>query len=347
MFRNESRRSGFTLVELLVVIAIIGILVALLLPAIQSARESARRTQCTNQVRQMIQAMHNHTDTYKVFPTGGVEPWPKIEDYSENGKPFSVKKQGFSWGFQILPFLEESAVHNITTTQQLENTPIAMYFCPSRRPPTRSEDSARWLMDYGALMPMPARWQLTGLLAINALKDPDGDGIAVGCSDAYLWTPLGNGGYEPQQLTGAQSTDPRYQYWGVIVRGSYFREGTVERFLNFTAAVSFGRIVDGASHTAVVAEKRVDPSTYQSGSSPPDDRGWSDGWDFDTMRLSSCIPYQDSDSVNQFSLSAGSAHTSGFNTGFADGSVRFLNYDIELETFNRMGHRGDGEQVSL
>ena len=106
--------AGFTLVELLVVIAIIGILVALLLPAIQAARESARRTQCMNQVRQMIQAMHNHADTYKVFPTGGVEPWPKIEDYSKNGKPFGVKKQGFSWAFQILPFLEENAVHNIS-----------------------------------------------------------------------------------------------------------------------------------------------------------------------------------------------------------------------------------------
>ena len=117
-----------------------------------------------NQVRQMIQAMHNHVDTYKVFPTGGVEPWPNIVDYSKGGKPFGVKKQGFSWAFQILPFLEENAVHNISTTQQLEQTPVEMYFCPSRRPPTRGEESGRWLMDYGALMPMPARWQLTGLL---------------------------------------------------------------------------------------------------------------------------------------------------------------------------------------
>jgi len=344
---KRSGRRGFTLVELLVVIAIIGILVALLLPAIQAARESARRSQCMNQVRQMITAMHNHADTYKVFPTGGVEPWPKIEDYSENGKPFGVKKQGFSWAFQILPFLEENAVHNISTTLQLEQTPVALFNCPSRRGPTQNEESGRWLMDYGALMPMPARWQLTGLLANNALKDPDGDGIAVGCDNNFLWTPLGLGGYDPPTLTGAIATNPLYQYWGVIVRGSYFREGTIERYLNFTAPVGFSRIVDGASHTSVITEKRINPATYQSGSTPSDDRGWSDGWDHDTMRLSSCFPYQDGGSVPEYDRTAGSAHTGGLNTGFADGSVRFLNYDIELETFNRMAHRSDGEVTDL
>jgi prepilin-type N-terminal cleavage/methylation domain-containing protein len=68
---------GFTLVELLVVIAIIGILVALLLPAIQAAREAARRTQCVNQLRQMIVAMQNHVSALQIFPTGGIEPWPR------------------------------------------------------------------------------------------------------------------------------------------------------------------------------------------------------------------------------------------------------------------------------
>jgi hypothetical protein len=300
-----------------------------------------------NQVRQMIQAMHNHVDTYKVFPTGGVEPWPNIQDYSSNGKPFGVKKQGFSWAFQILPFLEENAVHNITSTQQLEQTPVALYFCPSRRPPTLSEDSGRWLMDYAALRPIPARWQLTGLQANTAFADPDGNGITGGCVNSSLWTT--GDGFRPAPLNAAQQNNPYSQYLGVIVRGSYFREGTEEWYTNFTAPVSFARITDGASHTSVITEKRINPDTYSSGSAPPDDRGWSDGWDYDTIRVAACLPYNDAASIRikeSFELTAGSAHTAGLNTGFADGSCQFINYEIESEVFNRMAHRSDGEQVT-
>ena len=79
------RKDGFTLVELLVVIAIIGVLVALLLPAVQAAREASRRTSCSNQMRQMSLALQNHESARKIFPSGGIGPWPKIGGYAAGG----------------------------------------------------------------------------------------------------------------------------------------------------------------------------------------------------------------------------------------------------------------------
>jgi prepilin-type N-terminal cleavage/methylation domain-containing protein/prepilin-type processing-associated H-X9-DG protein len=92
-------RLAFTLVELLVVIAIIGILVALLLPAIQAARESARRTQCVNQIRQLMVALQNHHDTKRAFPPGVLH---------NNGELFGYPR--VTWTMHTFPFMEEGAL---------------------------------------------------------------------------------------------------------------------------------------------------------------------------------------------------------------------------------------------
>ncbi|HEX2473624.1 MAG TPA: DUF1559 domain-containing protein [Lacipirellulaceae bacterium] len=365
MLRKRAHRvrgqRGFTLVELLVVIAIIGILVALLLPAIQAAREAARRTQCVNQLRQMIVATHNHIDSHKVFPGGGIEPWPYIEDYSKGGKAYGPKKQGLSWAFQILPYLEEGAVHGLTTRKDIELALVAMYFCPSRRPPARSSVPTPlvthpWLMDYAGVVPAPSRGQL-GDTAFNALLTN-----GQGCNTAYgFWgTKTYQNDFNPRT---ASALGTAYTgFWGVLVRSSYWvrpnskgAAPTDIKELGYGGLISVAKVTDGTSKTAVLSEKRLRPATYFQ-YEYHDDRGWSDGWDPDTLRLTICPPAQDADVYYvgglrkgdpQQGLPLGSAHSSGFNTAFADSSVRMLSYEIDQETLNRLGHRSDGDTIDL
>ncbi|MDD3587044.1 MAG: DUF1559 domain-containing protein [Thermoguttaceae bacterium] len=142
---------AFTLVELLVVIAIIGILIALLLPAVQAAREAARRMECTNKLKQLALAQHNHYDVHGYLPPANVQlglNWTigSVPGWGEGLVGQQYWKQYIGWLVPTLPFIEQQVVFDMAyNDMQLNNTsiitargsmncagqPISAFWCPS------------------------------------------------------------------------------------------------------------------------------------------------------------------------------------------------------------------------
>ena len=132
---STSKQRGFTLIELLVVIAIIAVLIALLLPAVQQAREAARRTQCKNNLKQIGLALHNYHDIYNRFPQDAI--W-SYQPGTANEQP-----RDFSWICTILPQIDQAPLFNQTnfsapiwaqtdtTGKLLREYTFPAFLCPS------------------------------------------------------------------------------------------------------------------------------------------------------------------------------------------------------------------------
>jgi prepilin-type N-terminal cleavage/methylation domain-containing protein/prepilin-type processing-associated H-X9-DG protein len=322
--------TGFTLVELLVVIAIIGVLVALLLPAVQAARESARRLQCQNNLKQIGLAVHNFADNKGYIPTSGNNGTIRLI----NGSPTDPRSDPFQEAgvlFQILPYIEQQNLYNSGNVPMIQGTPIKMYYCPSRRPPiTRPGNQGQPLAlnDY----------------ATPVWKDTTA-GSGLGGNNAGCWNWWGDG-------TGDGSNHPFYKNT-VFVRGGKdgrpFNPGRLPE------------ITDGTSSTVILAEKFVDTTRYrppQTNLDPPEagaspnsgftDSGYWLGWAWGTMRCTQSGPIRD----QRFQTTAwwqmfGSAHPSGINAAFADGSVRSIGYSIPNPIFQLVCRKDDGLNIDL
>jgi prepilin-type N-terminal cleavage/methylation domain-containing protein len=358
---RHRQRGGFTLIELLVVIAIISVLVSLLLPAVQQAREAARRTQCKNNLKQFGLAVHNFESTYGYLPTSLRPP-------VANSTRVSVHTE-------LLPYLEQSNIYNqynqsvnwsAPANVPLVQTVIPEFTCPSD-PLAGALDGipdkpALWAQDTAAsssyapikgVSPLVYSSGLTSLTQPGLYTDP----ATIFSPPNYTYVP----GFFPQNAT----LDP--------TTGLSTKQGKKLR-----------DVTDGLSNTLAVAESAGRPGVWRNGKqwgTLPGDRvnggGWArpasdmliygekaDGSDLlgtvainatngrdigqnDPTYSGAAYPYVVPPytfgvhgTSSPYSFHAGGAH---FMVG--DGSVRFINANINFDTFLSLVTAARGEVV--
>lgn len=319
------RSSGFTLVELLIVIAIIGILIGLLLPAVNGVREAARRTDCQNQLKQIGLALQAYHEAHGHFPIGG--------QAAPNGS------HGYSWWVDILPHIEQDALYD-----QLDRDPNASSWGWSGDVPGAGNTNNRDLLYEQALpfgfcpsSPLPKfTWPHTQSYS------PTYTGISGGY-DATDNVEVNTGGYGYQGHLSDQ---------GVLIRHVPIRAGHIR---------------DGTTHTMIIGEqsdwcrdasgnlqdcRSGNEHGFQMGAGGSDASG--------DMRLFNATTVRHR--LNEKSYNAAGVgesanyganrpiqaiHPGGAFVAMADGSVHFLNDNIDIQTFYNLANRADGNVVSL
>jgi len=318
-------RLGFTLVELLVVIAIIGVLVALLLPAVQAAREAARRSQCTNNLKQIGLAVHNHHDTYRNFPASQIG---------------AQDVHAWSWNAMILPFMEQQSIYDVlnptsrtaaqaisasgsdTALRAAMQTPVAGYLCPSDVGPELNDRRAVGGVSMARGNYVGANYSGRGASTLSSFTGSSGpgepDGIFAVHDRPERFATITDGSSNTI-LVGERCWEYRKNGNPHLVRSAnhYFnRSNTTVNVLHPNR---------GTGDTMACAMPGINPFSVQTtlDTQPNGDFG------FDVRS------------------SFASLHPGGANFVLADGSTRFISETINTTTLQRLVSRKDGQTVQL
>lgn len=350
-------RVGFTLVELLVVIAIIGILVGLLLPAVQAAREAARRMQCSNNLKQLGLANHNHESTYKKLPSNNNAIWGDHAGWFAPGRYNIWLDSGPGFGplVFLMPFMEQTNLYN--QLQMSKGYGVHSQTSVTGNPPGASfkpvEGQPWWYIDND--------WNL-GQFEIGSYQCPSDSQLR---NDGLLFWTYNNScvGIGGVWFGAADSQDHgstnyvgvggalnaiRYQSDGTTACGAHSNPERVDLNGDGVADVSnyyplrgmygsdriptkFGDVTDGLSNTLMMGETTAgDDLNY----------AWiSVNWLPVGLMGSKAVR-----TPKGASAWAGfnSFHTGGQNWVMGDGSVHFISETIAIGTLRRLGAMADG-----
>jgi len=360
---RTSNSAGFTLVELLVVIAIIGILVGMLLPAVQAARESAHRASCLNNVKQIALAVNTYETSQRQYP----QNWGVAAGGPGYPTPLGqgASSAGVSWLTLILPYLDNTPLFNMTSAsvQPSANTPNAANWYRFTLPPDPNTGinnmAASRTIVSAFLCPSDIQRGLFDSKGFDNLADQiAGTGRGAtnykACAGSNWQWPLPIAGTRGRNAGKSDGLDYGN---GVICRGGgAFGNGpplptTIQPPAQTTASVD---VRDGTSKTFLVGE------------SVPAWCDWSMWMWFDGSTATCGLPMNyyrqlggsDPTSITttygtlfpqEVKVNYGfmSRHTGGCNFAACDGSVHFVNEQIDPSIYQALATIDGGEPVDF
>jgi prepilin-type N-terminal cleavage/methylation domain-containing protein len=348
------RRSAFTLVELLVVIAIIGILVGMLLPAIGAVRDNARRTENSNNLRSIGQAIQTYEQAKKMYP-----PLIKVHD-EDRKKNRKLRDCAFStsWAFELLPFLDQQVMydkHDPTAACWQEptadpplksnlvafRTPLTVYANPRRRDasngcPFADRSERGTCIDYAAnggyvvdstFKTVPLKTKSEEPTKELDPSDPvDGDDELTKAFDSIM-----KGQNTPMRFSGRTS-------------GPFS--------LDFNARISTANVRDGVSNVIAAGDRHLSDAEINQPIYDEAGLAGSSLWTIvrfanlnrDTQGVTAWYPWDNANDRSPYKFGTPRGADSCFV--FLDGHVRWIPYDTDLKTMIYLSVIADGQVVS-
>lgn len=341
----KSNRKAFTLVELLVVIAIIGVMVGLLLPAVQAAREAARRMQCTNNLKQLALAVHNHHDTFRKLPYG--RKYDRWDTYT--------------WGELVLPQLEQGPIYdgyftlpqtgyvqsypgpngpigNDAKLREARHTVLSFMLCPSDTGPNLNEIGT---LPYGFV-----RGNYRGNAGSGDMYGSQPTGFTGGPWGLGPFGVVANQSIDPVPTAGFVAASPVRM--SALLDGTsntaFISEGITPRVAGWGGPIGswlYGNMGGGLySHTltpnSTSPDRPIGPCPQNQGDA---------GYRHPCLSLGGNAWWTRS-GVGAHAA-ARSNHPGGVNLAMGDGSVRFSSNSIDTLIWRGVGTRAGSEVVQL